>query len=173
MFTDQQVQTEKGVATKHRESTLPPSWPSQPFAPQGGEPPPSDSGSPSPPPCRAAGEPGAALQTCQDSLNLKVAGFVHRQNNPFPGRTISPGKHKGAGFYLNSVSFSLSSENSCMARFLWLWASFSSLDWDFIFSAASTKPCSERREKRESFHILNKTLKFNIYQKKPSSSGFL
>lgn len=30
--------------------------------------------------------------------------------------------------HLSSVSLSLSSENSCMASFLWLWASFSSLD---------------------------------------------
>ena len=54
-----------GCASNHRESTLPPSWPSQPFAPQGGEPQLSESGSPSPPPCRVVAERGAASQTCE------------------------------------------------------------------------------------------------------------
>ena len=52
-----------GCAINNRETTLPPFWPSRPFAPQGGEPQPSDSGFPSLPPYRATGEPGAASQT--------------------------------------------------------------------------------------------------------------
>lgn len=57
-------------------------------------------------------------------------------------------------FYLRSVSFSFSSENSCMASFLWLWASFSSLDWDFNFSLASTRSWTRhRRQQSWAFQI--------------------
>lgn len=123
----------RGCARNHRESTLPPSWSVQLFAPQGEEPQPFESVTPSLPPYHATGAPGAALLTCVQSSDKGQSTCYSRRNS---GMTCS-GIGFEMGFYVRSVSFSLSSENSCMANFLWLWASFSSFAWDFSFSLAS------------------------------------
>lgn len=62
----------------------------------------------------------------------------------------------GQRSYLRSVSLSFSSENSCMASFLWLWASFSSFDWDFSFSLASRTSWAQNGEWR-------KILRFSVW----------
>lgn len=137
------TRTEQGVPATTGESTLPPSWPSRPFAPRGGEPPPFDSGFPSPPLCHAADEPGAASPTCEPGQeDIQRGRFIHGRDfvkKHYERNSSSRRLALGACFYLRSVSFSFSSENSCMASFLWLWASFSSLDWTFNFSLASMR----------------------------------
>lgn len=133
----------RGVPATTGESTLPPSWPSRPFAPRGGEPPPFDSGFPSPPLCHAADEPGAASPTCEPGQeDIQRGRFIHGRDfvkKHYERNSSSRRLALGACFYLRSVSFSFSSENSCMASFLWLWASFRSLDWTFNFSLASMR----------------------------------
>lgn len=60
---DRPVSRRSQGSSNHGGTTLPPSWPSLPFAPQGEEPRPFESGSPSLPPCHAAGGSSAVWPT--------------------------------------------------------------------------------------------------------------